>query len=84
MVVWLDMPGKEGIPVEKKDSLAKFYRWKGEVLIAGALLVFAFLINAGIEIHGLYGDDLTLWSDFHEMPFWKFMFPIGQDRFPFL
>ncbi len=70
--------------MEKKDSLAKFYRWKGEVLIAGALLVFAFLINAGIEIHGLYGDDLTLWSDFHEMPFWKFMFPIGQDRFPFL
>lgn len=78
------MPEKEGIPVEKKDSLAKFYRWKGEVLIAGALLAFAFLVNAGIEIHGLYGDDLSLWSDFHELPFWKFMFPIGESRFRFL
>lgn len=70
--------------MEKKDSLAKFYRWKGEALIAGALLAFAFFINYGIEIRGLFMDDLSLWSSYHELPFWKFMFPLGESRFRFL
>lgn len=70
--------------MEKKDSLAKFYHWKGEALILGALLAFAFFINAGIEIRGLFMDDLDLWSSYHELPFWKFMFPIGESRFRFL
>ncbi|MCI8725569.1 MAG: hypothetical protein HFG66_05455 [Hungatella sp.] len=70
--------------MEKKDSLAKFYRWKGEVLIAGALLAFAFFINRGIEIRGLFMDDLELWSRYQDLPFWKFMFPAGEDSFRFL
>lgn len=70
--------------MEKKDSLAKFYRWKGEVIAAGILLAFAFFINAGIQIRGLYMDDLELWASYQELPFWKFMFPIGESRFRFL
>ena len=35
--------------------------WKEEIIAAALLLGFAFFINRGIEIKGLYMDDLYLW-----------------------
>ena len=37
-------------------------KWKDEIIAAGLLMAFAFFINRGIEIKGLYMDDLYLWS----------------------
>ncbi|MDO5415868.1 MAG: hypothetical protein Q4F29_01600 [Lachnospiraceae bacterium] len=45
---------------------------------------FAFFINRGIEIKGLYMDDLYLWSCWGEQSFWQYVFPIGSTRFRFL
>ena len=40
-----------------KDS-----QWKDHVILMGILLGAAFWLNRGIEIKGLYMDDLYLWS----------------------
>ncbi len=48
--------------MEKKRAGVWQYRWKEEVIIAGLLLAFGFIINAGIQIRGLFMDDLYLWS----------------------
>ncbi len=45
------------------------------------LFMFAFFINRGIEIEGLYMDDLYLWSCFGEQSFLTFVFPLGSTRF---
>lgn len=59
-------------------------KWKDELIVAGILLAFAFIINRGIEIKGLYMDDLYLWSCFGDQTPRQFIFPMGTTRFRFL
>jgi len=70
--------------MEEKRAGVWQYRWKDEVITAGVLLAFGFFINAGIEIRGLFMDDLYLWSCYGEQTFREFVFPIGSTRFRFL
>lgn len=70
--------------MEKKGAGMWQYRWKDEVITAGLLLAFAFFINAGIRIKGLFMDDLYLWSCYGEQSFREFVFPMGSTRFRFL
>ena len=70
--------------MEKKRAGVWQYRWKDEVITAGLLLAFGFMINAGIEIRGLVMDDLYLWSCYGEQTFREFVFPLGSTRFRFL
>ena len=58
--------------------------WKDEIIAAALLLGFAFFINRGIEIKGLYMDDLYLWSCYGEQSFREFVFPLGSTRFRFV
>lgn len=58
--------------------------WREELLAAGILMAFAFFINRGIEIKGLYMDDLYLWSCYGEQSFREFVFPLGSTRFRFV
>ena len=62
-----------------KDS-----QWKDHVILMGILLGAAFWLNRGIEIKGLYMDDLYLWSCYWEQSFLQYVFPIGSTRFRFL
>lgn len=57
---------------------------KDELIAAGLLLAFGFFINRGIEIKGLYMDDLYLWSCYGEQSFGQFVFPAGSTRFRFV
>ncbi|MEG0688172.1 MAG: hypothetical protein RR466_05750, partial [Hungatella sp.] len=67
---------------QKKDELIRTR--KDHLTIAIGLMVFAFLINRGIEIKGLYMDDLYMWSCFGEQSFSEFVFPIGGTRCRFI
>lgn len=58
--------------------------WKNHIMAAILLMAFAFFINRGIEIKGLYMDDLYMWSCFGEQSFWEFVFPIGGTRCRFI
>lgn len=58
--------------------------WKNDVIVALLLAGFAFWINRGIVIKGLYMDDLYLWSCYGEQTFMEFVFPMGSTRFRFL
>lgn len=58
--------------------------WKDHVIAALLLMGFAFFINIGIEIKGLYMDDLYMWSCFGEQTFWEYVLPVGGSRFRFL
>lgn len=60
------------------------YGWKNDLLAALLLMGFAFLINRGITIKGLYMDDLYLWSCYGEQSFFQYVFPVGSTRFRFL
>ena len=42
--------------MDKKSAAMWQYRWKDEVIAAGLLLAAGFLINAGIQIKGLFMD----------------------------
>ena len=55
--------------MEKKKTGMWQYRWKDEVITAGLLLAFGFFINRGIEIRGLFMDDLYLWSCYADQSF---------------
>lgn len=55
--------------------------WKNDLLAALVLTSFAFLINHGITIKGLYMDDLYLWSCYGEQSFLQYVFPMGSTRF---
>lgn len=57
---------------------------KNDVIAIGFLMGFAFFVNRGIEIKGLYMDDLYLWSCYGEQSFFQYVFPIGSTRFRFL
>lgn len=58
--------------------------WKNDVIAALLLAGFAFWINRGIVVKGLYMDDLYLWSCYGEQSFSEFVFPMGSTRFRFL
>ncbi len=60
------------------------YRLRDEFLTAGALLVFAFVINRTVQIKGLFMDDLYMWTCFAEGSFLDFVFPAGSSRFRFI
>ncbi len=40
-----------------------------------ALILIGIFVNRNIQIRGLYGDDLYLWSYYGEENFWDFTFP---------
>lgn len=63
-------------------ELREYWRRHGKdhVLAAVLLMAFAFWINRGIEIKGLYMDDLYMWSCYGEQTFQEFVFPIGGTR----
>ena len=50
----------------------------------GLLLALAVWVNRGIEIKGLYMDDLYFWSCYGEQSFLEYVFPMGSTRFRFL
>ena len=58
--------------------------WKTEVIAAGLLMAFAFFIKRGIQIKGLFMDDLYMWSCYGEQTFREFVFPVGGTRCRFL
>ena len=47
--------------MERKRSLEQINKWKNDVIAVLLLGIFAFFINRGIEIKGLYMDDLYFW-----------------------
>jgi hypothetical protein len=57
---------------------------KKDILALLLLIVFAFVVNRGIEIKGLFMDDLYLWSCYGEQSFFQYVFPLGSTRFRFL
>lgn len=59
-------------------------RWSPELLIFALFLGFGFWINRGVELKGLYMDDLYLWSCYGEQSFTEYVFPMGSSRFRFL
>lgn len=63
----------------RKESLLK-----DEIIAVSLLLIFGFFINRGIEIKGLYMDDLYLWSCYGEQSFRQFVFPLDSTRFRFV
>lgn len=72
---------RKGLEMKEKQWAAQ---WKDEIIAAAILLGFAFFINRGIEIKGLYMDDLYLWSCYGEQSFREFVFPLGSTRFRFV
>ena len=66
------------------SRMEKQYEWKDHVIFMGLLLGFAVWVNRGVEIRGLYMDDLYLWSCYGEQSFLEYVFPIGSTRFRFL
>lgn len=59
-------------------------RWQTDVTVLILLTGLAFWINRGMEIKGLYMDDLYLWSCYADQSFLEFVFPTGSTRFRFL
>ena len=70
--------------MERKKRLELRNKWKDDAIAILLLGAFAFFINRGIEIKGLYMDDLYLWSCYGEQSFLEFNFPVGSARFRFL
>lgn len=58
--------------------------WRDDLIVLLMLTGFAFWVNRGMEIRGLYMDDLYLWSCFGEQSFSEFVFPLGSTRFRFV
>lgn len=66
------------------SRMEKKYEWKDHVIFMGLLLAMAVWVNRGIQIKGLYMDDLYFWSCYGEQGFLQYVFPIGSTRFRFL
>lgn len=64
--------------------MEKIRERKDDMLAVLLLVGFAFFINNGIAIRGLYMDDLYLWSCYGEQSFGEYVFPVGSTRFRFL
>jgi len=62
----------------------EFDKRKEGLLIFAVLLGFGFFINRGVELKGLYMDDLYLWSCYGEQSFREYVFPVGGTRFRFV
>ncbi len=61
-----------------------FDKMKEGLLVFAMLIGFGFFINQGVELKGLYMDDLYLWSCYGEQTFREFVFPMGSTRFRFV
>lgn len=66
------------------SRMEKQYEWKDHMIFMGLLLAFAVWVNRGIEIKGLYMDDLYFWSCYGEQSFLQYVFPVGSARFRFM
>lgn len=62
----------------------EFEKRKEGLLVFALLLGFGFFINRGVELKGLYMDDLYLWSCYGEQSFREYVFPVGGTRFRFI
>ena len=51
------------------------------LLALGVFLLFAFWVNQGIKMTGLYGDDLYLWYCYHTESLREFLLPLGGTKF---
>ena len=54
--------------------------WRAELLAVLLLFGWAFFINRGMRISGLYMDDLYTWSCWGEQGIVSFLFPVGSTR----
>lgn len=71
--------------MELRNKAAEIFdQMKEGLLVFAVLLGFGFFINHGVELKGLYMDDLYLWSCYGEQTFREFVFPIGGTRFRFV
>lgn len=71
--------------MELRDRIEElFEKWKEGLLILAVLIGFGFVINQGVELKGLYMDDLYLWSCYGEQSFTEYVFPKGGTRFRFV
>lgn len=71
--------------MELHDRISEIFdRWKEELLVLVVLIGFGFFINRGVELKGLYMDDLYLWSCYGEQTFAEYVFPKGGSRFRFV
>ena len=70
--------------MDLKYTQAQREEWKNDVIAFCLLMGFAFFINRGITIKGLYMDDLYLWSCYGEQSFFQYVFPMGSTRFRFI
>ena len=68
----------------QEKILKVWRRWSPELLIFAIFLGFGFWINRGVELKGLYMDDLYLWSCYGNQSFTEYVFPMGSSRFRFL
>ncbi len=68
----------------KAKTKDKFEKAASEILVFAVLTAFAFFINRGVELKGLYMDDLYLWSCYGEQSFTEFVFPTDSTRFRFI
>ena len=66
------------------SRMEKKYEWKDHLIFMGLLFGLAVWVNRGIEIKGLYMDDLYFWSCYGEQSFLQYVFPMGSTRFRFL
>lgn len=71
--------------MELRNRIAEeFDKMKEGLWVFAVLLGFGFFINQGVELKGLYMDDLYLWSCYGEQTFKEFVFPMGSTRFRFV
>ena len=71
--------------MELRDRIEElFEKWKEGLLVLAVLIGFGFVINQGVELKGLYMDDLYLWSCYGEQSFTEYVFPKGGTRFRFV
>ena len=68
----------------QEKILKVWRRWSPKLLIFAIFLGFGFWINRGVELKGLYMDDLYLWSCYGNQSFTEYVFPMGSSRFRFL
>ena len=71
-----DMTEQQGRNLKKLEIRKNLGRG-ADVLFVLALAAFAFWVNRGIHIDGLYMDDLYMWSCYGEQNLMEFAFPIG-------
>ena len=66
---------------ERKFDLEEKYHMLIDLFVSSLLLIYSFIVNAGIRISGLYMDDLYMWSTYGEDSFINYVFPFKSTRF---